>query len=45
MQQAADQAGAVPAQVAEEQEGNYCEAIARRRSGADQEWLRRQSLQ
>lgn len=45
LQQAADQTGAVPAQAAEEQEGYNCEAIARRRGGADQKWLQRQSLQ
>lgn len=45
LQQEADQTGPVPAQVAEEQEADNCEAIARRRGGADQTWPRRQSLQ
>lgn len=45
LQQEADQTGPVPAQVAEEQEADNCEAIARRRGGTDQTWPRRQSLQ
>ena len=45
LQQEADQRGAVPAQVAEEQEANNCEATTPRRGGADQIWSRRQGLQ